>query len=129
MDWGMFWESVSVLQFAGWVVGAVVVVTFIAKAWPRVREFFAVVDSLTGLPKFMAETTATLKSQDATIAEIHHEVNYNNGSSVKDGLGRVEVGVQGLLVRADASDVAVAALRADLVRARSIGGNDVSEVE
>ena len=38
----------------------------------------------------MADTTATLKSQDEKIAEIHHEVQYNNGTSVKDSIERIE---------------------------------------
>ena len=47
-------------------------------------------DALTTLPEFMADTTATLKSQDEKIAEIHHEVQYNNGTSVKDSIERIE---------------------------------------
>ena len=62
----------------------------------------------------MITTAATLAGQDRQIAEIHHEVKYNNGSSVKDAVGRVERGVAGIYDRLDAADVISRKLREDL---------------
>lgn len=90
MSWDEFWQSVSALQLIGWVVGALAVIAFFVKGWPKLRAFVKVMDALTTLPEFMADTTATLKSQDEKIAEIHHQVQYNNGTSVKDSIERIE---------------------------------------
>lgn len=114
MNWQEFWDSISVLQLVGWVLGILGIIGFVLKGWPKVRAFVTMVDSLAGLPKFMDATTATLKAQDTKIDQIHHEVNYNNGSSVKDAIERVELGVKGLYDRADASDQNAAELRSDL---------------
>lgn len=112
--WDEFWGALDFLPVVGWVLGFLGVIAFIAKGWPRVRALVALIDSLAVLPKFMTDTTATLKAQDVKIAEIHHEVNYNNGSSVKDAISRVELGVKGLYDRADKADQADLDLRHDL---------------
>lgn len=91
MDWVEFWESVNVLQLAGWILGILGIIAFLVKGWPKIRAFVQLIDALSVLPAFMVNTTATLESQDEKIAEIHHEVNYNNGSSVKDAIKRIEV--------------------------------------
>ncbi|ONI62640.1 hypothetical protein CSIV_14290 [Microbacterium sp. CSI-V] len=95
---------------------------FVRKVWPVVKTIPAgvvsfaravltaaqVLDSVKGLPAFIERT-------DARIGEIHHEVHFNNGSSVKDSAirtelavrelketaGRLEVGVAGLYTRVD----------------------------
>jgi hypothetical protein len=73
------------------------------RAWPAIKQFVLTVNAITGLPEFMERTDATLAGQDEKIAEIHHEVHFNNGSSVKDSavrteqaVERVEKGVAGL---------------------------------
>lgn len=128
MTWLEFWDTVSVLQIVGWILGVLGIVAFAVKGWPTVRKFVAFVDALFSLPAFIARTDITLDAQDVKIEAIHHEVNFNNGSSVKDGvtraenaLGRVELGVRGLYDRVDALDAAdiaataiVAKLREDL---------------
>lgn len=115
MTWDEFWQSISVFQAAAWVAAAAIVATFIVKVvWPQVRAFVRFMDAIAALPKFMVDTTATLNAQDTKIADIHHEVRYNNGSSVKDALKRVEEGVKGLFTRLDAADVDRAELREDL---------------
>lgn len=114
MTWDELWSSISVFQAAAWVIGVLAVIAFFVKAWPKIRAFVRIMDSLAALPQFMVDTTKTLASQDAKIADIHHEVRYNNGSSVKDGLARVEKGVQGIYGRLDAADKDRAELREDL---------------
>lgn len=81
-----FWESVSVAQAVVWIVAGFAVLAFVVKAWPFIRNMFNILDALVNLPKYMADTSEKLES-------IHHEVNYNNGSSVKDAITRIESGV------------------------------------
>lgn len=107
-----------------WVIAVAAVVAFLGAAirvvpavWRSVKRFIQTVDSLADLPEelvsqkqFREETTQTLASQDTKIAEIHHEVNFNNGSSVKDSITRVEASVIALrkdvdeLVKKDSSE-------------------------
>lgn len=107
MTWQEFWETVSVWQAVGWVVGAFVVLTFIVKAWPFIRNFFLILDALIRLPEVIEK-----------VDEIHHEVHFNNGSSVKDAVIRIEVGVKGLHKRVDLIDRTAQEVRADLIHER-----------
>lgn len=91
MDWTEFWQSVSVFQAALWVLGALAVIGFFVKGWPKIRALVRLIDALGALPQFMTDTTTTLEEQNEKIAEIHHEVQYNNGTSVKDSIERIEV--------------------------------------
>lgn len=98
-------ESVSLWQIIGWSAGFVGAVLFFWKGWPWLRKtataivhFAQIVDAVQELPAFIDRTDATLEKQNETleaqneqIADIHHEVHYNNGSSVKDAVRRVEV--------------------------------------
>lgn len=108
-----------------WVVGILVVLggflRGLYRAWPFIKQGVITINSLADLPRFMSTTAATLEAQDQgakerdiQIAEIHHEVHYNNGSSVKDAVARVELGVKGLYERADAADQNAVELREDL---------------
>lgn len=107
------------------VIAAIVVLFLIGRgvyrAWPVIKQFVLTVNAITGLPEFMERTDATLAGQNQKIAEIHHEVHFNNGSSVKDAavrtekaVGRVERGVKGLYKEIARLDAADADLRTDL---------------
>jgi hypothetical protein len=104
-----------------WVVGALAIMALLAgiygfsrKLWPVLRKFVRTIESLDDLPQFMVTTAATLHDQDKKIDEIHHEVQFNNGSSVKDAVTRVEEGVKGLYDRLDEVDIDRRELREDL---------------
>ena len=116
--WAEFWDEVSVLAVVGWVIGILGIITFFVKGWPTIRKFVAFIDALFSLPAFIARTDITLQAQDVKIEQIHHEVNYNNGSSVKDAVARVELGVKGLYDRVDAADKADAEIREELENTR-----------
>lgn len=93
-----------------WVIAAAAILAFIGggvrvipSIWRFVTRTVNTINSLADLPDFIEKqeafrqnTTATLRRQDEQIGQIHHEVNYNNGSSVKDAVARVEAGVAGL---------------------------------
>jgi len=103
MTWEQFWETVSVAEATLWVGGIGVALAFIVKMWPFIRKFFNIVDALTTLPEymtatrdFMNTTDEKLDKQHQDITDIRHEVQYNNGSSVKDAVRRIEDAVQDL---------------------------------
>ena len=83
---------------AGVIVSALTaIIRFGPPAWRTASRFVATINALAELPEALIEqadfrlrTTATLAAQDVKIEEIHHEVNYNNGSSVKDAIERIE---------------------------------------
>lgn len=107
-----------------WVLAAAAVVGFVVAvikgvppAWRALTTFVTTINDLSDLPaelakqkRFRIEVRGILSNQDKTLAgqnlvlakqdtkisEIHHEVQYNNGSSVKDGVRRVEKGVAGV---------------------------------
>lgn len=93
----------SALQLVFWVVAIVALVAFIVKLWPALSQFVAIMNAVTGLPQFIERT-------DTRIDEIHHEVHYNDGTSAKDAIKRVEEGVAGLYEKVDgvAADLAKA---------------------
>lgn len=91
-----FLGDVTLLQALAWVAIASALIAAVVKLWPVLRKAIKLTDSLADLPDFMEQTKTQL-------AEIHHEVHYNNGSSVKDAqrrteqaVARVEEGVAGL---------------------------------
>ena len=121
------YPDIMASPWVGWIAAAGLIaaaltafIKFVPPAWRALVKFTATVNSLTDLPQFMVTTAATLAAQNEQLAVIHHEVNYNNGSSVKDAIGRVEKGVAGLYVRADATDKAAADLRVDLEAPRPV---------
>lgn len=98
--WFVEWaESVSFWTVLLWVVGVVGVVVWLVKVKPwegvvafahGILHWADVAASVQGLREFMTRTDEALARQDTQIAEIHHEVHYNNGSSVKDSQKRTE---------------------------------------
>jgi hypothetical protein len=120
-----FWW-VTDLIWLGALVGALTaIIKFVPPFWRIVVRFVTTVNALADLPQFMITTARTLADQDAgaiirdkKIEEIHHEVKYNNGSSVKDAIKRVEEGVAGLYDKTAATDLKTIALADELERTR-----------
>ena len=81
--WEQFWDSISVLDGVLVIIAGTLAIGFIAKGWPKIRAGFRLIDALGDLPD-------RLDNIEQKIGEIHHEVNYNNGSSVKDAVTRME---------------------------------------
>lgn len=102
----------TALQLIFWVIAVGGLIGLLIKFWPLFRNSVAVINSVLALAEFMVETTATLERQDEAlisqdakikeiyvgqevqktkIEEIHHETHANNGSSLKDGMKRVEL--------------------------------------
>lgn len=115
VDWTWL-AQINLFQIAVVIVALYVISRLLMRFWPWLRKVMELTAALSQLPTFMAATTATLAAQDTKIEEIHHEVNYNNGGSVKDAVSRVELGVKALFDRADASDQADIDLREELER-------------
>lgn len=114
-------EGLGLADVAAGVVAVVGVLVgvwlFVKRVWPVVKTIPAglvsfaravvtaaqVLDSVKGLPAFIERT-------DRRIGEIHHEVHFNNGSSVKDSAIRTELAVGELRETAKRLEVGVAGL-------------------
>lgn len=116
VDWQGFLESINLFQIAVVIVALYVISRLLMRFWPWLRKLMALTEALGKLPTFMAATTETLASQNVKIDVVHHELSYNNETSVKDALRRVELGVKGLYDRADAADKSDAEIREELER-------------
>lgn len=109
---------------------------FIAKVWPVLKGIpsgvvaFArgvitaaqVLDSVKGLPAFIERT-------DARIGEIHHEVHFNNGTSVKDAAIRTEKAVADLNETAARLEAGVAGLYTKVEELAEVDDQLWSEIE
>jgi len=87
--------------------GLYVITRFLIRFWPWLKKVIRFFDALAELPVFMVSTNKTMAEQNARLADIHHEVHYNNGTSVKDSMERVELGVKGIYHRLDGLEESV----------------------
>ena len=74
----------------------------------------AIAAALNGLPEFIERTDQRLGSHSQKIDGIYHETHKNDGSSIKDAVGRLEVGVAGLHQKIKALQDTDAVLRAEI---------------
>lgn len=120
-SWLVAWlRTVSVWDAALWVVGAVLLVWFVKnKAWRGVVAFArGIVNSaellaaVQGLPAYIARADKRHEQLSAKVDGIYHETHNNDGSSIKDSVDRIEMGVKGLYPRVDTVEEKVLALNA-----------------
>lgn len=112
LDGVSLWDAIAILGII------VAVVWFIAKkGWRGVMTFARailataeVIDNVKELPKFIERTDQTLADHTGQLEGIYHETHNNDGSSIKDQTGRIEVGVKGLHGRMDAVEQSIATL-------------------
>jgi hypothetical protein len=83
-------------------VAAGFIAWFVRKGIPAARKFWRAVDQLVGVPaegrraaqpglfERMDAQDAALEDQSAVLEKIRHEVEFNDGSSVKDAVNRIE---------------------------------------
>lgn len=74
-----FFDGISALDMLLWVGVVSFVIVTLVKVWPFISNAVEIVDALIALPDLTKK-----------VDEIHHEVHYNNGSSVKDAVTRIE---------------------------------------
>ena len=72
-------DGISAADFLLWTGVIFAAVVAIVKVWPFISNAVDIVDALVKLPDLAKK-----------VDEIHHEVHYNNGSSVKDAVTRIE---------------------------------------
>lgn len=96
--------QVTLADLIFWIIVLVVVIVFLKKVGPRtvaaartLLSLVTLLEAVQGLPAFIARTDLTLARQDVTLAGhevkldgIYHETHKNDGSSIKDAIGRVE---------------------------------------
>lgn len=61
----------SALQVTFWLIAVIALVAAIVKVWPALSQFVTIVNATAGLPKFIAETTATLEKHTKQLANSH----------------------------------------------------------
>lgn len=106
--------DLTVAQLVLWLIAASLLLGLLGalgkRLWPLLKGSVVLADLLKDLPAFMLEMKAAVEAvrlasaeQRADVAEmkvqlgeVHHEVHYNNGSSVKDAVDRTESGVYAL---------------------------------
>lgn len=103
----------TIAQAIGWATAAIAALIVLVKAWPWLKRTVRTVDALAQLPDFIDRTDTTLesqteilKAQNEKIVEVHHEVNFNNGSSVKDAVIRIEKALRAQTARDGRNDIA-----------------------
>lgn len=96
----LLFGDMTIVQGVLIVLAVVALITLLVKAWPKIRAGVRLIDLLGDLPK-------RLESIDDKLAEVHHETHRNDGSSLKDAVGRIEVEQQ------RQADMLIAALTAD----------------
>lgn len=94
----------SVLDLIFITLAISAIIGFIIKIWPKLRALVKLVDTLSVLPEFMERTDThlqlqdqfmdrtdqRLKDQEEKVIVIHHEMQYNSGTSMKDATRRNE---------------------------------------
>jgi len=93
LDFSQAWPwlqwVIAVSVVLGVIFGAI---RGIPAAWKFISQFVNTINALSDLPEFIERT-------NDRIDDIHHEVHYNNGSSVKDAVARVETKTDELMTR------------------------------
>lgn len=109
------WIS-DLINVAPWLGGLALAVFVVWKIAPVLRKFARVVDRITGVPEdkktgqpaipgifeTLDHQNVVLKEQSEVLEDIRHEVQFNNGTSVKDGVTRLETDVGELKKKLDA---------------------------
>lgn len=101
----------TALQLIFWVVAIVSLLAVVLRIWPVLSKAVTIINAVSGLPAFIART-------DEKIDQIHHETHYNDGSSMKDALERLEEGVAGLYTTTEALGAADTEMRQELENTR-----------
>ena len=86
---GVGWRDDGVTTY-GAALAVLLRHTFTPEEWPHYEALTRPWVTVAGTPAHPLDAVITTAAQDTKIAEIHHEVQYNNGSSVKDAIKRVE---------------------------------------
>ena len=89
IDWSWL-EAINLLQVAVAIVALYVIGRVLIRFWPSLRKAMALTEALGQLPDFIERTDLTLRGQEQAVKSIYHETHDNNGSSLKDKVGRVE---------------------------------------
>jgi hypothetical protein len=82
--------------------------------WPWIKGFIRYGDALAALPAFIDRTDTRFDKLEGQMETVHHELSYNQESSVKDAVHRVELGVRGLYDKVDELNAADADIRKEL---------------
>lgn len=82
--------DMTIVQGVLVVVAIGALVTILVKGWPVVKGLVGLVSLLGDLPKRLDAIDGRLERIDSKLVEVHHETHKNDGSSIKDSVGRIE---------------------------------------
>ena len=90
-EWLIFFLSdTSLLQAVFWLAAIIALIAAVIKLWPAIGRFVVIVNATAGLPAYIERADNRHEDLARKVTEIHHEVHFNNGSSVKDAAVRTE---------------------------------------
>ncbi len=94
----MTWTQVAALWESWGPVGVlfvvlVVLIIVLRKAWPFLSRLVLVINAGVTLPEELAKLNTSVIAMGADIGHIKHELQNNDGSSLKDAIQRTEKGV------------------------------------
>lgn len=104
----------SALQLVFWIIAIGALVTVIVKLWPALRQLVTIVDSVTGLPAFIARTDADVARMKTQLENSHVTNLRDDITDAVEAVERVELGVKGLYQKVDELTQADADIRAEL---------------
>ena len=103
------WQSIATIAVT--IIALFVIGRLLIKFWPWLKKVIDLSEALAELPAFIVRT-------DKSIKDIRHEVNLNNGASLKDDVRTVKTSIAALHEKVDEQkttlDAADAAIREDL---------------
>lgn len=85
--------DVDLMQLAATLAILGIIAVTIIKSWRPVRAVVRFFDAMIGAPE-RPGILDRMASLEQKVGEIHHEVHYNNGSSVKDSTARLEASLR-----------------------------------
>lgn len=91
----------TALQLVFWLVAIGSLIAAVVKLWPALSQFVTIMNAVTGLPDYISRADERTERLEAKVDGIYHETHKNDGSSVKDAVDRIEVGVAGLHVKVE----------------------------
>lgn len=106
MEWGELVTQAQPVVVIATIAALIGLVGLVVKLWPFISNAVAIVNALVKLPQI----DVRLGRLERQVDDIHHETHKNDGSSIKDAMGRVEEGVAGLHGRMDDVDRQLAVL-------------------
>ena len=95
MTWQQFLNLLDTYGPIAAVIAVLIVgILLLWKLWPFIRRAVKVIDSASTLPEELEKLHTKIDTLGTDVAAVKHEVQTNNGSSLKDAIGRSEKSIK-----------------------------------